>query len=157
VVYAVATLCNNKPGLSRYARHAFDSRSDNGRRYSAEQIDKLQDKINEARLNVWSRQSKAFFDEAIVDMDGSIAPTYGECKGGMDMSYKGEWGYHPLFVSLANTNEVLYVKNRSGNRASHEGVHVYIDKSIALLRKAGFKTIRFRGDTDFSQTDYLDG
>jgi hypothetical protein len=99
------------------------------RRYSEEQIDQLQDKINESRLNVWSRQPKAFLDEAIVDMDGSIAPTYGECKSGMDMSYKGEWGYHPLFVSLANTNEVLYVKNRSGNRASHEGAYVYIDKS----------------------------
>jgi len=45
-------------------------------------------------------------------MDGSIAPTHGECKQGMDMSYKGEWGYHPLIVSLANTNEVLFVKNR---------------------------------------------
>ena len=126
------------------------------RRFSAEQIEQLQDKINEARLNAWSRQPKSFFGEAIVDMDGSIAPTYGECKQGMDMSYKGEWGYHPLIISLANTNEVLFVKNRSGNRPSHEGAHVDIDKSIALLRKAGFKKIRFRGDTDFSQTEHLD-
>jgi len=53
------------------------------RRYSPEQIDALQDKINEARLSVWSRQPPSFFDEAVVDMDGTIAPTYGECKEGM--------------------------------------------------------------------------
>jgi hypothetical protein len=46
--------------------------------------------------------------------------------------------------------------NRSGNRPSHEGAHVYIDKCIKLLRKAGFKKIRFRGDTDFTQTAHLD-
>ena len=51
------------------------------RRYSPEQIDALQDKFNETRSNVWSRQPKSFFEEAVVDMDGSIAPTYGECKG----------------------------------------------------------------------------
>lgn len=126
------------------------------RRYSAEQIDALQDRINETRINVWSQQSASFFKEAVVDMDGTIAPTYGECKQGMDISYKSEWGYHPLIVSLANTKEILYVKNRSGNRPSHEGAHVYVDKSIKLLRKAGFKTIRFRGDTDFTQTKHLD-
>ena len=64
---------------------------------------------------------------------------------------------HPLIVSLANTNEVLFVKNRSGNRPSHEDAHIYVDKCIELLRGAGFKKIRFRGDTDFSQTEYLDG
>jgi hypothetical protein len=35
----------------------------------------LQDKINEARLNVWSRQPKSFFEEAVVGMAGTIAPT----------------------------------------------------------------------------------
>jgi hypothetical protein len=46
--------------------------------------------------------------------------------------------------------------NRSGNRPSHEGAYLYIDKTIELLQQAGFKDIRFRGDTDFSQTQHLD-
>jgi hypothetical protein len=126
------------------------------RRFSTTGIDQLQDEINKARLNVWARQPKSFFDEATVDLDGTIAPTDCECKQGMDISYNGQWGYHPLIVSLANTKEILFAKNRSGNRPSYEDAHIYIDKSIELLRKAGFQTIRFRGDTDFTQTKHLD-
>ena len=126
------------------------------RRYSAAQIEQLQDNINRARLNVWAKQPKSFFAEAVVDLDGVIAPTDGECKQGMDISYKGDWGYHPLIVSLANTKEILFAHNRSGNRPSHEGAYIYIDKCIKLLRKAGFKKIRFRGDTAFTQTEHLD-
>ena len=32
-------------------------------------------------------------------MDGSIAPTSGECKEGMEISYDGQWGYAPLIVT----------------------------------------------------------
>ena len=126
------------------------------RRYTEEQIDQLQDAINNVRLNIWQHQPKSFFEEAVVDLDGTLAPTTGECKQGMDISYNGQWGYHPLIVSLANTKEILFVKNRSGNRPSHEDAHIYIDKSIILLQKAGFAKIRFRGDTDFTQTKHLD-
>jgi len=73
--------------------------------------------INEVRIKVWSRQPAEFFDEAIIEADGVLAPTTGQCKEGMDISYKGQWGYHPLVVSLANTAEPLFLVNRSGNRA----------------------------------------
>ena len=111
---------------------------------------------NDVRVNVWQQQPKSFFDEAIIDADGTLAPTTGECKAGIDISYKGEWGYHPLFVSPANTGEPLYLANRSGNRPSHEGVAWYLDRAGALCEKAGFKRILYRGDTDFTQTAHLD-
>ena len=59
-------------------------------------------------------------------------------------------------VSLANTAEPLYLVNRSGNRPSHEQADVYLDKAIALCRRAGFRRITLRGDTDFTQTKHLD-
>ncbi|MCP4676578.1 MAG: IS1380 family transposase [Deltaproteobacteria bacterium] len=124
---------------------------------SPEQVELLMEAINEARLNIWKQQPESFFEEAVIDADGTIAETTGQCKQGMDISYKGEWGYHPLVVSLANTGEPLYLSNRPGNRPSSEGAADYLDRSVALCRRAGFKKCRLRGDTDFSQTTYLDG
>ena len=124
---------------------------------SQESIDSLQEAINEARLRVWRRQPAKFFEHAIVDADGTIAETYGEKKEGIDLSYKGIWGYQVLIVSLANTQEVLFEDLRPGSRPSHEGAADRLDQAATLLRQAGFKHITFRGDTDFSQTKYLDG
>jgi hypothetical protein len=127
------------------------------RRFTIRDVEILQEIINEVRLKVWGRQQPEFFGEAIIDADGVIAGTSGECKQGMDMSYKGIWGYQPLVVSLANTGEPLYLCNRSGNSKSSEKAAEYLDKAAVLCRRVGFRKIRFRGDTDFSQTQYLDG
>jgi len=126
------------------------------RRFKAPDIETLMEAINEVRLGVWKFQPPAFFERAVIDADGTLAPTCGQCKEGMDISYKGQWGYHPLLVSLANTGEPLYLVNRSGNRPSSEGAAVRFDQSIALCRRAGFKSILLRGDTDFTQTGELD-
>jgi hypothetical protein len=93
--------------------------------------------------------------EAFLDVDGTIAGTYGECKGGMGMSYKGIWGYAPLVVSLANTREVLYVVNRPGNAPSHQDSVPWIDRAIELVKPVA-RRITLRGDTDFSHTAQLD-
>ena len=125
------------------------------RRFQPEDILTLQESINRTRQRVWALQPKGFLAEAYVDVDGTIAGTLGECKGGMDISYKGEWGYAPLIVSLANTNEGLYTVNRPGNVCSHQGSVAWIDRAIGLVRPyAGFVTVR--GDTDFTHTAHLD-
>ena len=127
------------------------------RRFIREDVEILMDIINEIRSKVWKKQSAEFFKEAIIDADGTIAETTGECKEGMDMSYKGVWGYHPLLISLANTGEPLYLVNRSGNCPSSDQAAAYLDRAIDLCLTAGFLAILLRGDTDFSQTGYLDG
>jgi len=126
------------------------------RRFAQGDIDRLMDTINGIRLRVWKEQPDDFFEHAYLDADGTLAPTDGWCKAGIDISYNGLWGYHPLVVSLANTAEPLFLINRSGNRPSHEDAHLSLDKSITLSRQAGFRRITLRGDTDFTQTKHLD-
>lgn len=127
------------------------------RRFSFADVYTLMETFNATRLKVWGQQQASFFEEAVIDADGSMVETYGQCKQGIDINHKGQWGYHPLIVSLANTGEPLYIVNRSGNRPSHEDAAFYLDRSIALCRKAGFHKIILRGDTDFTQTAHLDG
>ena len=126
------------------------------RRFDEEGVLDLMEATNAARVKVWKQLSKQERALALIDVDGTIAPTTGECKEGMDISYKGIWGYAPLVVTLANTQEVLFLKNRSGNAPSHSGAVEYMDAAVALVRKGGFRRVRLRGDTDFSLTVNFD-
>lgn len=126
------------------------------RRFDRTDIDTLQDIIDDTRLQAWATQPEHFFDQAIIDMDGSRTATDAQCKQGMDIGYDGTWGYHPLVLSLANTREVLRLVNRPGNRPSHEGAAEQVDKALAVCFKGGFRKVLLRGDTDFSQTAHLD-
>jgi hypothetical protein len=126
------------------------------RRFTRANIETLIDAIDDTRLRVWAEQDDAFFDEAILDADGTVTATTGQCKEGMDIAYNGVWGYHPLVVSLANTGEVLSIVNRSGNRPSHENAARELDRGLFLCLRAGFRRVLLRGDTDFSQTEHLD-
>jgi hypothetical protein len=126
------------------------------RRFTETGVMDLMGAINTTRLGVWKKLPRRERKLALLDVDGTIAPTTGECKEGMDISYKGTWGYAPLIVSLANTQEVLFTKNRPGNQPSHSGAAEYLDAAIALVRSGGFKRVRLRGDTDFSLTRHFD-
>ena len=125
------------------------------RRFSVENITTLQECINRTRQRVWQQQPEGFLAEAFIDVDGTMAGTYGECKGGMALSYKGVWGYAPLIVSLANTREVLYLVNRPGNAVSHQDSVEWIDRALDLVQPVAGK-ITLRGDTDFTHTAQLD-
>jgi hypothetical protein len=127
------------------------------RRFQESHVETLIDAINDVRVKAWAAQPTSFFERATIDADGSLMDTTGACKEGMDISYKGIWGYHPLVVSLANTREVLSIVNRSGNRPSHEGAAKELDRAVQVCLRGGFRKVLLRGDTDFSQTEHLDG
>ncbi|MFW6152671.1 MAG: IS1380 family transposase [Verrucomicrobiota bacterium] len=125
------------------------------RRFDEEDVVELMECINRRRQRVWKKRARKRLKHAVIDTDGTLAPTQGECKEGMEYSRKGIWGYHPLIVSLANTKEVLYMVNRPGNVVSHEGSAEWIDKAIDVVWPYA-RTITLRGDTDFYLTKHLD-
>jgi Transposase DDE domain group 1 len=127
------------------------------RRFTREHLQTLHDIIDDTRLAVWKQQPASFFRQAIVDMDGFVVETSGQCKQGMDIAYDGTWGYHALVLALANTGEVLRVINRPGNRPSQEGAAEQVDQAVALCFRGGFDRVLLRGDTKFSQSERLDG
>jgi hypothetical protein len=125
------------------------------RRLGARDVERLMDLTNETRVQVWRDQPEDFRRCALIDVDGTLAPTVGQKKRGMGISYKGIWGYAPLLVTLANTREPLFVVNRPGNRPSHDGAAKWIDKALDLCQPE-FERVVLRGDTDFSLTTELD-
>lgn len=127
------------------------------RRFDEDSVMELQEAINRARLRVWAAQAPEFFScRAVIDVDASIVATDGECKEGMDIAYNGTWGYSALMTSFANTKEPLYFKQFGANRPSHEGSADLLDRSITLVRTAGFKEVLLRGDTDYALTANFD-
>jgi hypothetical protein len=125
------------------------------RRFDEDWIFGLQETFNETRRKVWKLQDAAFKKEAIIDVDGTVAQTTGECKEGMDIAYNGIWGYAPLVVTLANTNEVLYLVNRPGSQPSSDGAAEWMDYAIELVAPV-FQKVWLRGDTDFALTRNFD-
>jgi len=127
------------------------------RRFAPEDVEALMEAINRARSGVWRAQPEAQRRLALIDVDGTIVETHARCKERMDMAYDGRWGFSPLVVSLANSQEVLYAVNRPASRPSHDGAVKWIDKAIDWARDgAGFECVRLRGDTDFSLTEPFD-
>lgn len=126
------------------------------RRFREADVIELMECINGVRPKLWKGRGRDVLGPvAYVDADGTMAPTHGEKKAGMDISYKGIWGYAPLIISLANTKEVLYVVNRPGNAASQSGAALWIDRAIEQVKPYA-ERVCVRGDTAFSLTKHFD-
>ena len=121
-----------------------------------ELLEALLEAINAVRPQLWAKRARRLLGAiAYLDVDGTIVGTEGERKAGMDLSYKGIWGYAPLLVSLANTQEVLYVVNRPGNVPSHTDAARWIDRAIALVQPHT-RRVCLRGDSDFALSRHFD-
>jgi hypothetical protein len=125
------------------------------RRFTQADIKKLMEAVNHIRCRIWKAQSKAFRRSAQLYIDSTVAETCGTHKQGMNMAYTGEWGYHPLIISLGNTREPLYIENRPGNAYSSTNAIGWIDKSIDLVKEI-FQEVWLGGDTAFYLTKGLD-
>jgi hypothetical protein len=91
----------------------------------------------------------------IIDVDSHVHHVYGNQKEGADFTYKGGFGYHPLVISIAGTQECLRLVNRSGNVPSADGAAEHLEELVPMLRSR-FKKILVRGDSAFARQDIFD-
>lgn len=111
--------------------------------------DEAQDKAW-ATLRLAPRRRRQLGSRGLVDMDSSIVPFTGNQKEGADFSYTGKWSCHPLLLTVANTSEVLAVRNRPGNAVSADGVEKLLDEHLPRVARQ-YEAILVRGDSGFDR------
>ena len=126
------------------------------RRFDANAIEALNAAIDQTQSQVWERKyGTGKRATAYVDLDSHVKHVYGNQKEGADFTYKGGYGYHPLAITLAESQEVLRLLNRWGNVTSADGAAVELEKVFPLLEKH-FTTIIVRGDSAFVDRDIFE-
>lgn len=126
------------------------------RRFGEEDIGILDRVIDEVHQRAWKhRWGRRKQKMAIIDVDSHVHHVYGSQKEGADFTYKGGFGYHPLVISIAGTQECLRLVNRSGNVASADGTAEHLE-DLAPMLKSRFKKILVRGDSAFARQDIFD-
>ena len=126
------------------------------RRFDAASLSDLDHAIDEIHIRAWKRAyGKRRRKRGVVDLDSHVRHVYGNQKEGADFTYKGGFGYHPLVISLAGTQECLRLVNRPGNVTSAEGAAGHLRELINLL-KSRFETVLVRGDSAFARQDIFD-
>lgn len=126
------------------------------RRFGELDIAELDRAIDEVQCRAWrSVHGSRKVEQGVVDLDSHVRHVYGDQKEGADFTYKGGFGYHPLVISLAGTQECLRLVNRPGNVASAEGAAGHLERLVPLL-KSRFKKILVRGDSAFARQDIFD-
>lgn len=130
----------------------FDDRVNRG------SLASLRSAIDHVQGSVWKELSprrgrrRAKRDVAVIDLDGHSKILYGAKKEGADFSHKGQWSYHPLLVSLAETGECLAIRNRPGNFRSSNGASEVLNDVLPHVGEY-YKEKLVRGDSDFDRRD----
>jgi hypothetical protein len=126
------------------------------RRFEHDDIVALDRVCDDLHRAAWRRRyGKRKRDLALVDIDSHVHHVYGDQKEGADFTYKGGFGYHPLVISLAQTQECLRIVNRPGNVVSPDGADAALEGVVPLLKER-FRQIVVRGDSAFAQQPIYD-
>jgi Transposase DDE domain group 1 len=89
---------------------------------------------------------------AVVHMDGHLKALYGDRFEGADFSYKGEFSFNALALTLAGSGECLAARLRPGNVRSSNGAAELLDEHLPRL-KEHFEDVLVVADSDFDRSD----
>lgn len=117
-------------------------------RFSDADIAGFQSTLEKIQNNAFSLLDKKRRKRATIDGDSSIHEVYGKKKEGADYSYNNKWSYNALYMSIAETGDMVYQELRSGSTYSSAGAREKLPGIIERLQ-GYFGEMRFRGDSAF--------
>jgi hypothetical protein len=99
--------------------------------------------------------AEAFFEKAVLDVDGTLVPTT-RVQGRNGYRLRRNVGIPSVDrLSLEHAGTGVH-REPQREPTSHENAAARIDQAARECRQAGFRRVRVRGDTDFTQTKHLD-
>lgn len=125
------------------------------RRFGLDDVLALMEVMVRINQLMWALDPSNGEREAILDIDGIVKQTYGECKEKTDYSYKKVWGHMVQVITEAVTGTHLYVVPHGGNEASQKDAAFWINKAIEAVR-SHFLSVCLRGDSAFALTKNFD-
>ena len=126
------------------------------RRFDEPAIRALDRAIDEIQELAWRRRDGVKkLELGVVDLDSHLHHVFGHQKEGADFTREGGFGFHPLVISLAETQECLRLVNRPGNVACSEGAAHELRELVPMLHRR-FKSVLVRGDSAFACQEIFD-
>ena len=133
--------------LARFAgkREHREERDEKAAKVARSELREALAKVQERAFGLLGRKRRKV---ATIDCDSSIHEVYGEKKEGADYSYDKRWSYSALYVTLAETGDVLELGLREGSRYTSTGTTAVLPGVIERVGKY-FGKLRMRGDSGF--------
>jgi hypothetical protein len=123
-------------------------------RFTSKQLDAFRSVLDAAQGQAFSLLDKEKRTIATIDSDSSIHEVYGEKKEGADYAYNNTYCYSALYITLAETGDVLHQDLREGNTYSSVGTKEVLGGIIDRV-KPHFMKVRYRGDSAFYDKDIV--
>ena len=133
--------------LARFAgrRENREGRDEKAAKVARSELREAFAKVQERAFGLLGRKRRKV---ATIDCDSSIHEVYGEKKEGADYSYDKRWSYSALYVTLAETGDVLELGLREGSRYTSTGTTAVLPGVIERVGRY-FRKLRMRGDSGF--------
>lgn len=120
------------------------------RKIDATVLEGLWQAMAEVRAQVWRRSAATTGNgEVVLDIDASLVEIHSEHKAGTAATYKGGFGFHPMFCFADATGEALAARLRPGNAGANcitDHLEL-LDEAVAQL-PAEVAAGHHRGDDD---------
>lgn len=117
-------------------------------RFGNEKLETFREVLDEVQETAFGLLNKKQREVATIDGDSSIHEVYGEKKEGADYAYNNVYSYNALYITLAETGDVLHQDLREGNTYSSNGTAERLPGIIERLKR-WFRRLLYRGDSAF--------